>query len=109
MSSNTPRKVTTLRLLEMKRGDEKISALTAYDFLTARLIDEAGIDLILVGDSARTSFAGHDTTLPMTMDQMVYHAGGGDGACNARCWSADMPFLSYHIAWRRRWATPAAC
>ena len=66
------RKVTTRRLLEMKQRGEKISMLTAYDFSMAKLIDEAGMDVILVGDSASNVMAGNVTTLPMTLDQMIY-------------------------------------
>jgi 3-methyl-2-oxobutanoate hydroxymethyltransferase len=90
------RKVTTLRLTEMKRAGEKISALTAYDFMTARLLDEAGIDVILVGDSAAMVFAGHDTTLPMKMDEMLYHVRVVTKAVKRALVVADMPFMSYH-------------
>jgi len=92
----TERKVTTLRLHEMKRGGEKISCLTAYDYLTAKLIDEAGIDLILVGDSASMVFAGNDTTLPMKMDEMLYHVRVVTRAVKRALVVADMPFMSYH-------------
>lgn len=77
MSTNTSdntRKVTTRRLIEMKQRGEKISMLTAYDFTSARILDEAGIDCILVGDSASNVMAGNVTTLPITLDQMIYHA-----------------------------------
>jgi 3-methyl-2-oxobutanoate hydroxymethyltransferase len=90
------RKVTTLRLQEMKRAGEKISCLTAYDFLTARLLDRAGIDLILVGDSASMVFAGNDTTLPMKMDEMLYHVRVVTRAVKRAFVLADMPFMSYH-------------
>jgi 3-methyl-2-oxobutanoate hydroxymethyltransferase len=90
------RKVTTLRLTEMKQVRERISALTAYDFLTARLLDQAGIDVILVGDSASMVFAGNDTTLPMTMDEMVYHTRVVTRAVKRALVIADMPFGSYH-------------
>ncbi|MDP6111617.1 MAG: 3-methyl-2-oxobutanoate hydroxymethyltransferase [Planctomycetota bacterium] len=89
-------KVTTLRLQEMKEAGEKISALTAYDFLTAQLLDDAGIDLILVGDSASMVFAGHDTTLPMTMHDMIYHARVVNRAVRRALVVVDMPFMSYH-------------
>ena len=89
-------KVTTLRLQEMKQAGEKISALTAYDYLTAQLLDEAGIDLILVGDSASMVFAGHDTTLPMTMHDMIYHARVVTRAVRRALVVVDMPFMSYH-------------
>ncbi len=91
-----PRKVTTLRLLEMKRQGEKISCLTAYDFLTARLIDQSGVDVVLVGDSAAMVFQGEDTTLPMTMDEMVYHTRVVTRAVKRALVIADMPFMSYH-------------
>lgn len=97
--SSTPvakRKVTTLRLSEMKRAGDKIAALTAYDFLTARLCDEAGIDLILVGDSAAMVFAGHDTTLPMKMEEMLYHVRVVTRAVKRALVVADMPFMTYH-------------
>jgi len=99
MSTERPvetRKVTTLRLTEMKQAGEKISALTAYDFLTARLIDQAGIDVILVGDSASMVFAGNDTTLPMTMEEMLYHTRVVTRAVKRALVIADMPFGSYH-------------
>jgi 3-methyl-2-oxobutanoate hydroxymethyltransferase len=67
------RKVTTHRLFEMKQRGEKISMLTAYDYSMATIIDQAGIDVILVGDSASNVMAGNVTTLPMTLDQMIYH------------------------------------
>ena len=67
-------KITTNRLQRMKKRGEKIACLTAYDFLMASILDEAGIDLILVGDSAGMVFAGYHTTIPMTMEQMLYHA-----------------------------------
>jgi 3-methyl-2-oxobutanoate hydroxymethyltransferase len=66
------KKVTTNTLLKMKAAGEKISMLTAYDFSFARIIDAAGIDIILVGDSASNVMAGHETTLPITLDQMIY-------------------------------------
>lgn len=90
------RKVTTLRLTEMKRAGDKIAALTAYDFLTARLLDEAGVDVILVGDSAAMVFAGHDTTLPMKMDEMLYHVRVVTKAVKRALVVADMPFMTYH-------------
>ena len=67
------KKVTTHTLQEMKQSGRKISMLTGYDFSLARIIDEAGIDVILVGDSASNVMAGHETTLPITLDQMIYH------------------------------------
>ena len=73
INSNTSR--VTIKVLEqMKSEGEKISMLTAYDYTFAKIIDEAGIDIILVGDSASNVMAGHETTLPITLDQMIYHA-----------------------------------
>lgn len=69
------KRVTTNVLSEMKRRGEKIAMLTAYDYSMAKIIDSAGIDVILVGDSASNVMAGHETTLPITLDQMIYHAG----------------------------------
>jgi 3-methyl-2-oxobutanoate hydroxymethyltransferase len=92
----TPRKVTTLRLVEMKLAGEKISCLTAYDYLTARMIDQAGVDVILVGDSASMVFAGNDTTVPMTMEQMLYHTRVVTKGVKRALVIADMPFGSYH-------------
>lgn len=94
-SVSPSRKVTTLRLQEMKRAKERISALTAYDFLTARLLDQAGIDVLLVGDSASMVFAGNDTTLPMKMEEMLYHVRVVTKAVKRALVVADMPFMSY--------------
>jgi 3-methyl-2-oxobutanoate hydroxymethyltransferase len=90
------RKVTTLRLTEMKRAGERFACLTAYDYLTAHLIDQAGIDVVLVGDSAAMVFAGNDTTLPMTMEQMLYHTRVVTKGVKRALTIADMPFGSYH-------------
>jgi ketopantoate hydroxymethyltransferase len=98
------RKVTTLRLQEMKAQGEKIAALTAYDWLMAKVLDESGIDVILVGDSAAMVFCGYDTTISMTMPQMLYHAGGPR---SARWWSATCPSCPTSSARRRRCATRA--
>ena len=68
------KKITTNSLLELKNNGEKISMLTAYDYTLANIIDKAGIDIILVGDSASNVMAGHETTLPITLDEMIYHA-----------------------------------
>ena len=90
-----PRKVTTRRLIEMKAKGEKIAMLTAYDYSMARLIDEAGMDAILIGDSAANVMAGYATTLPMTLDQMIYHAqcvGRGVKRALVVC---DLPFGTY--------------
>lgn len=98
MSTNTvdnARKVTTRRLIEMKQRGEKISMLTAYDFSSARIIDEAGIDCILVGDSASNVMAGNTTTLPITLDQMIYHAKSVMKGTKRALVVVDLPFGSY--------------
>ncbi len=89
------RKVTTHRLLEMKQRGEKIAMLTAYDFSMATLIDQAGIDIILVGDSASNVMAGNVTTLPITLDQMIYHGKSVVRAVKRALVVVDMPFGSY--------------
>ena len=87
--------INTHTLQEMKNGGQKISMLTAYDFSMARIIDEAGIDVILVGDSASNVMAGHETTLPITLDQMIYHASSVVRAVKRCLVVVDMPFGSY--------------
>ena len=89
------KRVTTNTLQEMKNAGQKISMLTGYDFSMARIIDEAGIDVILVGDSASNVMAGHETTLPITLDQMIYHASSVVRACKRSLIVVDMPFGSY--------------
>ena len=91
------RKVTTKRLLEMKQSGKKIAMLTAYDFTTASIVDQAGVDVILVGDSASNVVAGNVTTLPMTIDQMVYHATSVMRAVRRALVVCDMPFGSYQV------------
>jgi len=98
MSVDTPRKVTTRRLHEMKTSGEPIACLTAYDYLTATILDAAGIDLILVGDSAGNVFAGYDTTIPMTMEQMLYHAQVVARGVERAFVVADLPFMSYQVS-----------
>ena len=98
MSTNTidnGRKVTTRRLVEMKHRGEKISMLTAYDYSSAKIIDEAGMDVILVGDSASNVMAGNITTLPITLDQMIYHAKSVMKAVKRALVVVDLPFGSY--------------
>ncbi|MDE6854474.1 MAG: 3-methyl-2-oxobutanoate hydroxymethyltransferase [Muribaculaceae bacterium] len=98
MSTNTvdnKRKVTTSRLIEMKQRGEKIAMLTAYDYSMAKLIDEAGIDVILVGDSASNVMAGNMTTLPITLDQMIYHAKSVIKGTQRALVVCDMPFGTY--------------
>ncbi len=89
------KRVTTHTLQEMKNSGQKISMLTGYDFSMARIIDASGIDVILVGDSASNVMAGHETTLPITLDQMIYHASSVVRACNRALIVVDMPFGSY--------------
>lgn len=90
-----PRKVTTRRLIEMKAKGEKIAMLTSYDYSMARLVDEAGMDAILVGDSAANVMAGYGTTLPITLDQMIYHAQCVTRGVKRALVVCDMPFGTY--------------
>ncbi len=89
------RVVTTYRLAEMKARGEKISMLTAYDYSMARIVESAGVDVILVGDSAANVMAGHETTLPITLDQMIYHARSVTRAVKRALVVVDMPFGTY--------------
>lgn len=89
------RKVTTHRLIEMKQRGEKISMLTAYDYSMAKLIDQARMDVILVGDSASNVMAGNVTTLPITLDQMIYHGKSVMKAVNRALVVVDLPFGTY--------------
>lgn len=98
MSTNTidkPRKVTTATLRKMKAAGEKIAMLTAYDYSMARLVDGSGMDVILVGDSATNVMAGNMTTLPMTLDEMIYHARCVARGTERALVVADMPFGTY--------------
>lgn len=89
------KKITTLALLAMKQRGEKISMLTAYDYSMAHILDNAGIDVLLVGDSASNVFAGHETTLPITLDHMIYHAQAVIKAVERSLVVVDLPFGSY--------------
>src|SRR6266704_5470392 len=89
------KKVTTHQLQEMKNRGEKIAMLTAYDYSMARIIDSAGVDVILVGDSASNVMAGNETTLPITLDQMIYHASSVVRAVKRALVVVDLPFGSY--------------
>lgn len=91
-------KVTTATLLEKKSRHEPITSLTAYDYVTARLVDEAGIDLILVGDSVAQVVLGYDTTLPVTVDEMLHHTRAVRRAVKRAFLVADMPYASYHVS-----------
>ncbi len=94
-TEGTTRAVTTYRLLEMKNKGEKISMLTAYDYSMGRILDEAGIDVILVGDSAANVMAGHETTVPMTLDHMIYHGRSVTRAVKRALVVVDLPFGTY--------------
>lgn len=98
MKKEVDMKTTTKSLTKMKIKGEKITALTAYEALFASYLDEAGIDFILVGDSAGMIFAGHDTTLPVTMDEMTYHTRSVRRSVKNALLVADMPFMSYQIS-----------
>ncbi|MCD0471545.1 MULTISPECIES: 3-methyl-2-oxobutanoate hydroxymethyltransferase [unclassified Flavobacterium] len=89
------KRITTKSLIEMKSNGEKISMLTAYDFTMAKIVDTAGVDVILVGDSASNVMAGHETTLPITLDQMIYHASSVVRAVERALVVVDLPFGSY--------------
>ena len=96
MSVNTQiKRITTNTLQEMKLRGEKIAMLTAYDYSIAKIVDEAGVDAILVGDSASNVMAGHETTLPITLDQMIYHASSVVRAARKSLVVVDLPFGSY--------------
>ncbi|MBS9767568.1 MAG: 3-methyl-2-oxobutanoate hydroxymethyltransferase [Flavobacteriaceae bacterium] len=89
------KRITTKSLVEMKATGEKIAMLTAYDYSMAKIIDHSGIDIILVGDSASNVMAGHETTLPITLDQMIYHASSVVRAADHCLVVVDLPFGSY--------------
>ena len=91
------RKVTTHRLIEMKKDGKKIAMLTSYDYTTAQIVDGAGMDIILVGDSASNVMAGNMTTLPITLDQMIYHAKSVVRGVQRALVVCDMPFGSYQV------------
>lgn len=94
---NDTRKVTTHRFVEMKQRGEKISMLTSYDYTTASIVDGAGVDGILVGDSASNVMVGNGTTLPMTVEQMIYHAKSVVNGVKRALVVCDMPFGSYQV------------
>ncbi|MEQ9426172.1 MAG: 3-methyl-2-oxobutanoate hydroxymethyltransferase [Cyclobacteriaceae bacterium] len=93
--SGNVKRITTHKLKEMKAMGEKIAMLTAYDYSMASIVDQAGIDVILVGDSASNVMAGHETTLPITLDQMIYHASSVVRAISRALVIIDIPFGSY--------------
>ncbi len=94
-SSASVKRITTHTLQEMKQRGEKISMLTAYDYSMAKIVDAAGMDIILVGDSASNVMAGHETTLPITLDQMIYHASAVVRAVRRSFVVVDIPFGNY--------------
>jgi 3-methyl-2-oxobutanoate hydroxymethyltransferase len=91
------KKITTKTLLDLKRKGEKIAALTAYDFLMAKFLDEAGMDVILVGDSLGNVVQGNPTTLSVTLDEMIYHAKIVKKAIKTALMVVDLPFMSFHV------------
>ena len=95
MNKKVYKRVTVKSLQEMKENSEKISMLTSYDFTTAGIVDKAGIDVILVGDSASNIMAGHETTLPITLNQMIYHASSVIRAVERALIVVDLPFGTY--------------
>ncbi|MDR9417766.1 3-methyl-2-oxobutanoate hydroxymethyltransferase [Gracilimonas sp.] len=95
--SGKPVKVTTQTVVDMKAKGEKIAMLTAYDFTMAQIIDQAGIEIILVGDSASNVMAGHETTIPMTLDHMIYHTSCVVRGVDRALVIADLPFMSYQV------------
>jgi 3-methyl-2-oxobutanoate hydroxymethyltransferase len=97
-TEKTIKRITTKSLSLLKQKGVKITALTAYDFITAKLLDEAGIDVILVGDSLGNVFQGNDTTLPVTMDEMIYHTKAVSKGINRAMLVVDMPFMSYQLS-----------
>src|SRR3972149_6279233 len=92
------KRITTKALNLLKQKGIKISALTAYDFITAKILDQTGIDIILVGDSLSNVFQGNDTTLPVTMDEMIYHTKAVAKAVDRAMIIVDMPFMSYQLS-----------
>ena len=94
-NSKEYKRVTVKSLIEMKSNDEKIAMITAYDYTMAKIVDGAGVDVILVGDSASNVMAGHETTLPITLDQMIYHASSVVRAIRRSLVVVDLPFGTY--------------
>jgi len=96
-SKSIPARITTRTVVDMKGRGQKITMLTAYDYTMARIVDQAGIDIILVGDSASNVMAGHQTTLPITLEQMIYHTECVVRAAERSLVVADLPFMSYQV------------
>jgi 3-methyl-2-oxobutanoate hydroxymethyltransferase len=97
LTTSGPKRVTTKVIASMKAKKTPIACLTAYDVLTARLLDQAGIDLLLVGDSLGMVFQGHETTIPVTLDEMIYHAKAVVRGVERSMVIVDMPFMSYQV------------
>lgn len=95
--SRKPAKITTQTVVDMKRRGEKVSMITAYDYSMARVFDDAGIEMILVGDSASNVMAGHETTLPITLEHMIYHTSCVVRGVDRALVIADLPFMSYQV------------
>lgn len=92
------KKITVPAILEMKKRGEKIAMLTAYDFLMGKILDEAGLEILLVGDSGAMVFSGYDTTLPITLEEMIYHTRAVRRGVQRALIVADMPFLSFQVS-----------
>ena len=99
MSSQSPttKKISVPQFMQMKKKGHKISMLTAYDYPTAAILDRSGVDAILVGDSMSMVVQGHENTLPVTLDEMIYHAEMVGRAVNRALVIVDMPFPSFHL------------
>lgn len=96
-ATSGPKRVTTRTIAMMKKEGMPIASLTAYDFLTAKFLDQAGVDLILVGDSLGMVFQGHETTIPVTLDEMIYHTKAVIRGVERAMVIVDMPFMSYQV------------
>ena len=92
------KKITTQRIMQMKKDGKKIAMLTSYDYTMAQIVDQAGMDIVLVGDSASNVMAGNLTTLPITIDEMIYHARSVARAVKRAMVICDMPFGSYQVS-----------
>ena len=92
------KKITTQKIIQMKKDGKKIAMLTSYDYTTAQIVDQAGVDIILVGDSASNVMAGNLTTLPITIDQMIYHARSVARGVKRAMVICDMPFGTYQVS-----------
>ncbi len=101
-------RITTTDIREMKKRGEKIVMMTAYDYPTARLVEEGGADVILVGDTLGMVVLGYDSTLPVTMDDMIHHTKAVVRGTQRALVVGDMPFMSYQTGWQDAMATPRA-